>query len=84
MDFNRLTMKSFQRLATIATRNPSALSRPWIVLATLGSPHLLVATPTSFNHQLSTSISFGSEACQASKLFSMQKLFDNTTRVAVA
>src|SRR5262245_7358459 len=30
---NRLTMKSFQRLATIATRSPSALSRPWIVLA---------------------------------------------------
>src|SRR5262249_18392813 len=30
---NRLTIKSFQRLATIATRSPSALSRPWIVLA---------------------------------------------------
>src|SRR6266852_729630 len=30
---NRLTMKSFQRLATIATLIPSALSRPWIVLA---------------------------------------------------
>src|SRR6266404_981460 len=30
---NRLTMKSFQRLATMATRKPSALSRPWIVLA---------------------------------------------------
>jgi len=35
---NRLTMKSFQRLATIATRRPSAPSRPWIVLAN----HLLL------------------------------------------
>jgi hypothetical protein len=32
---SRLTTKSFQRLATIATRSPSALNRPWIVLANL-------------------------------------------------
>src|SRR2546422_8601728 len=73
---NRLTMKSFQRLATIATRIPPALSRPWIVLA--NQPLLFYRLEASsltrasrvprqlnrfghlFNHQLPTEYRFGS------------------------
>src|SRR5262245_1584365 len=70
---NRLTMKSFHRLATIATRKPSALSRPWIVLANQSLlfhsclmrrvPQIILnaqfnITRCLFNHQLSNEYRF--------------------------
>ena len=80
---NRLTMKSFQRLATIATRIPSALEASLDRLSQSASPlHLAEAPPLFFLRRESTStqapyfsiinfnssIVFDFQACQASLL----------------